>query len=333
MPPARQAFVIEADEYDRMFLGLKPKLAVVTNVEHDHPDCFPTAEDFYQAFAAFTTGLEPGGCLLACADDPGSARLAAEARLRGQKALTYGLRRATLANAGQPPAYLAENLVHNQHGAFTFDARYSLAAGAEQAHPFELRPAVALQVPGEHNVRNALAALAVAHQLGLPLAEAGQALDAYRGTGRRFELRGEAAGVTVIDDYAHHPTEIRAAIAAARERYPGRPLCVVWQPHTYSRTRMLFDGFVRAFGQADTVLVTEIYASREAPPADGFSANRVVSAMLHEQKHFIPDLAQVTLFLLGHLKAGDVLLVLSAGDADQISTQVLAALQERVAPA
>ena len=330
-----QAFVIEADEYDRMFLGLNPKLAVVTNVEHDHPDCFPTAEDFYQAFVAFTAGLQPGGCLLACADDPGSARLATETRLRGQVALTYGLHRKTAqpqaSAAGQSLDYQAENLTHNQHGAYTFDACCSLTDGG-RFNGFELRPAVTLQVPGEHNVRNALAALAVAHQLGLPLAEAGQALGAYRGTGRRFEMRGEVGGVAVIDDYAHHPTEIRAAIEAARTRYVGRSLWVVWQPHTYSRTRTLFEAFTQAFGQADHVLVTEIYASREALPADGFSANQVVNAMKHEDKHFIPDLAQVTTFLLGRLKAGDVLLVLSAGDADQISTQVLAALQERSYP-
>ncbi len=314
-----RAFVIEADEYDRMFLGLNPKLAVVTNVEHDHPDCFPTPDEFYQAFVAFAKSLPPDGCLLACADDPGSARLAYEAHVSGQKVLTYGLQPAA---GSLLPDYLAENLVPNQYGAFTFDARCTLAETG-----FALRPAVTLQVPGEHNVRNALAALAVAHQMGLPLAEAGQALGAFVGTGRRFELRGEAAGVAVIDDYAHHPTEIRTVIAAARSRYIGRRLWVVWQPHTYSRTRTLFEAFTTAFAQADEVLVTEIYASREAAPADGFSASQVVKAMAHEHKHFIPDLAQVTAFLVGHLKAGDVLLVLSAGDADQISTQVLAALQ------
>ncbi|MBN2146281.1 MAG: UDP-N-acetylmuramate--L-alanine ligase [Anaerolineales bacterium] len=312
-----QAFVIEADEYDRMFLGLQPQIAVVTNIEHDHPDCFPTAEDFYQAFQAFTGRLLPGGVLVACADDPGVARLLADVQQRGITTTTYGMDKAEC-------TYCAQNLRSNPAGGFTFDFVWNSANGPEM-----LCTSLALQVPGTHNVLNALAALSVAHQMALPMAPAGQALEAFCGTGRRFELRGEAQGVAVIDDYGHHPSEIRATLSAARSRYPGRQLWAVWQPHTYSRTRMLFDAFAGSFDQANHVLVTEVYAAREPVPQDGFSAQQVVLAMRHADAHFVPDLAHATSYLLERLQPQSVLVVLSAGDADQISTDVLAGLQGR----
>ena len=312
------ALVIEADEYDRMFLGLKPTLAVVTNVEHDHPDCYPTQEDFYQAFATFIRCIQPNGVLLACGDDAGAARLLAEATSAGIRTLAYGIQADSL-------AYRAENLIANLQGGFTFDVRCSLPDG------FALHPAVQLQVPGRHNVLNALAALAVAHQLQLPPDQAGQALSDFQGTGRRFEVKGEVDGIVVIDDYAHHPTKIRATLAAARACYPQRRIWAVWQPHTYSRTRLLLNEFAAAFEQADEIVVTKIYPAREAAPADNFSAQQVVSAMRHKQVHFIPELVQATSFLLARLRRDDVLLVMSAGDADQICTNVLTSLRERSA--
>jgi UDP-N-acetylmuramate--alanine ligase len=315
------AFVIEADEYDRMFLGLSPQIVVVTNVEHDHPDCFPTPQDFYRAFYDFTGRIQPGGILLACCDDPGAARLLQEADLPGRQTLSYGLAHT---KSGLPqPTYAASDLHPNESGGFTF------AMHAPQA-PEPLT--VTLQTPGEHNVRNALAALGVAAAVGLPLVEAAAALGEFRGTARRFELRGEVGGVTVIDDYAHHPTEIRATLAAARVRYTGRQLWAVWQPHTYSRTRTLFADFAAAFTEADYVVVTGVYAARETIPPD-FSARQLATAIAQSatpsgEVHFIPDLVNVTAFLLSRLSAGDVLLVLSAGDADQVSAQVLAALSK-----
>jgi UDP-N-acetylmuramate--alanine ligase len=310
------AFVIEADEYDHMFLGLHPRIALVTNVEHDHPDCYPTAEDYYQAFVTFTDGIIPEGCLLACGDHPGAARLLSEADSRGKIALAYGMNAEGL-------AYVAENLSVNPVGGYTFDARCNLSSG------FDPLPEIQLQVPGKHNVLNALAALAVAHQFGLSTVQAGVKLASFIGTGRRFEVRGEVEGVVVIDDYAHHPTEIRATLEAARMRYPGRRLWVVWQPHTYSRTRTLLHEFATSFELADEVLVTEIYPAREEAPADHFSAQQVVMEMHHSNALFIPDLTTATSFLLNRLSKGAVLLVMSAGDADQISTQVLTALRER----
>jgi UDP-N-acetylmuramate--alanine ligase len=305
-------FVIEADEYDRMFLGIRPHIAVVTNVEHDHPDCYPTPEDFFHAFHQFTRQVQPGGVLIACGDDPGAAQLLSERRAAGLPGVSYGL------GAGRYD-YTADNLQPNASGGLTFDVFHNRASIAGQ---------VALQVPGEHNVLNALAVLCVVGWLGMSIERAVQALGEFRGAGRRFEVRGDYSGVTLIDDYAHHPTEIRATLAAARLRYPGRRLWAVWQPHTYSRTRILFDQFAAAFDAADCVLVTEVFAAREAPPADGFSAFQVVEsiALRSEQAGkpilFAAGLEDATDQLTLQVRPGDVVIVLSAGDADQVTADL-----------
>jgi UDP-N-acetylmuramate--alanine ligase len=178
-----------------------------------------------------------------------------------------------------------------------------------------------------HNMRNALAVMAVIHVLALSMAKAAEALGNFAGSGRRFEVRGEAGGVTVVDDYGHHPTEIAATLSGARARYAKRRLWAVWQPHTFSRTRSLSDQFASAFGEADEVIVTEIYRSRE--PAQDYSSLEVVKKMKHSSVKFIADLSEVIEYLIKSLKAGDVLIVFSAGDADQVSTQVLDQLRKR----
>jgi UDP-N-acetylmuramate--alanine ligase len=306
-------FVIEADEYDRMFLGLKPRMAVITSLEHDHPDCYPRFEDLFAAFTAFVDLLPADGSLIACAEDERVVSLLSHARSRGLNVVAYSLQ---LERTITSPQWMqARGARPNDRGGFDFSVLASFGA------PDGGQARVSLQVPGEHNVRNALAALSVAALLGLPLPDAAEALGEFTGTGRRFEVRGERKGVTVIDDYAHHPTEIRATLAAARARYPGRRLWAVWQPHTYSRTQALFVEFSRAFADADRVLVTEIYASREAQ--QDFSSAQVVGAMPHPSARYSASLQQTTAYLLEHLEPGDVLLVLSAGDADQISDAVL----------
>jgi UDP-N-acetylmuramate--alanine ligase len=321
-----------------MFLGLSPKVAVVTNLEHDHPDCYPQPEDFYQAFRQFAERLGPDGVLLACSDDRGAARLAREAAASGKRVRTYGLERWL----NRPcPDYCGINLKQNDRGGVDFefvigdDRRPTMdgtepfggpssaggglpAADASTASPI----LVSLQVPGQHNVRNALAVMALADVLGLSLAEAAQALGRFTGTGRRFEIRSETDELTVIDDYAHHPTEIHATLAAARSRYPGREIWAVWQPHTYSRTRALLLDFAASFGDADHVLITEVFPAREPDPGD-FSAQQVIQAMDHPDVHFTPELETAGEILIERLRPGAVLLVLSAGDADQISTFVL----------
>jgi UDP-N-acetylmuramate--alanine ligase len=317
-------FVIEADEYDRMFLGLQPDMILVTNVEHDHPDCYPTPTDYNQAFVDFVHLLKPGGMLITCRDDQGSAKLSTEV-LPGCKALVYS----SQFTAHYPlncEGYQAVNLSANDLGGYTFEVWYRLE------NELVKLISIALQVPGEHNVRNALAVLAAVHQLGLDLDKASQALSAYTGAGRRFDIRGEVEGIAIIDDYAHHPTEIRATLAAARARFSGRRIVAVWQPHTYSRTQALLKEFAASFKDADEVVVTEVYAAREQ--YNGFSAIQVVHQMSHPlncqghpNAHFINSLEKATAHLLCNLQAGDVVLVLSAGDADQISTWLLAGLQ------
>lgn len=310
------AFVIEADEYDRMFLGLQPRIEVITNLEHDHPDCYPTFEEMFAAFEQFVNLLPSDGTLIACAEDEGSASLLPRARKGGRSVMAYSVQSEMTINS--PQWMQARNLKPNEKGGFTFIATTNIAkAGAETV-------TVALQVPGEHNVLNSLAALSVAAVMGLSLKSAATALGEFKGIARRFQVIGEKRGITVVDDYAHHPTEIRATLAAARARYPGRKIWAVWQPHTYSRTQTLFFEFSRAFAEADEVLVTEIYAARE--PKQEFSSAEVVASMPHPAARFSGSLEDTAEYLLKHLRSGDVMIVLSAGDADQISANVLAGL-------
>jgi UDP-N-acetylmuramate--alanine ligase len=314
------AFVIEADEYDRMFLGLRPDVIVITSLEHDHPDCFPTPEIYVQAFVDFVHNLRPGGIVLAAADQVEASQIA---RLAQEGLYTYGT---------SPQAdYLAENLTTNPHGGYDYDACWKGPDG-EKTHLAH----VSLQVPGEHNVRNSLAALAAFHRAGQAasdpalLEKAAQALAAFTGTGRRFDVLGEVNGITIIDDYAHHPTKVQATLLAARARYPERRIWAVWQPHTYSRTISFMDEFARSFSAADRVLVTEVYAAREkAADFENFSAAQVVGHMTHPGAQFIAGLEETGDYLLQNLHPGDVVVVLSAGDADQIGARVFAALRER----
>jgi UDP-N-acetylmuramate--alanine ligase len=316
-----QFFVIEADEYDRMFLGIQPSIAVVTNIEHDHPDCYPTPEDFYQAFQMFAERLASGGFLVACGEDPGAQRLLEDLQANGRRTLSYGLGASTW-------DYTARGRMTNQAGGMIFDVFCGDAL---------LTSGVSLQVPGEHNVLNALAAISVLHRLGFPASEAGRVLGEFRGVGRRFDVAGEFGGVLLVDDYAHHPTEIRATLAAARLRYLQRRIWAVWQPHTYSRIRALFEDFAVAFEQADCVLITEVYAARESPPAEGFSARAIAEAIAARRREktgvvkFAAHLDEASQYLLNNLRAGDVVLVLSAGDAEQITVQLKKALSLRQA--
>jgi len=312
-----RAFVIEADEYDRMFLGLKPRYAVVTNIEHDHPDIYPTPEEFQAAFVQFARLVPSNGALVVCGEDMGAAQLAEEARRIGTRVIGYRIAENQKTESGE--WILAQNVTANTKGGFSFNAIIRLQTGSDFV------AGIQLQVPGLHNVRNALAALGIAGLMGCDLKQAGTALGGFLGTGRRFEIKGEAQGVLVIDDYAHHPTAIRTTLEAARARYPARRIWAVWQPHTYSRTKSLFDDFANSFREADQVIVSEIFASREAK--QDFSSEKVVQAMAHQAVHFIPTLPEIRNYLITHLKPGDVLIVMSAGDADQVSADVLAHLQ------
>jgi UDP-N-acetylmuramate--alanine ligase len=312
-------FVIEADEYDNMFHGLKPQIAVVTSLEHDHPDMFPSLEAMYASFEKFTDLLPEDGTLIVCAEDQGASALIPHVRQKGINHVAYYIQNEMTISS--PYWVMARALKANQRGGYDFVVSSNLgAAGLTSTE-------VSLQVPGKHNVRNALAVFAVADVLGLPREQVAAALSKFTGTGRRFQLRSEAHGISIFDDYAHHPTEIKATLEGARARFPGRKLWAVWQPHTYSRTQTLFLEFSRAFKDADEVIVTEVYAARE--PKQDFTSAEIVSAMPHSAARYIATLPEVTSYLLRHLKSGDVVIVMSAGDADQISTDLIKAYQER----
>jgi UDP-N-acetylmuramate--alanine ligase len=306
-----ELFVIEADEYDYMFWGLAPTIAVVTNVEHDHPDCFPTPVAFAQAFEGFVDRITSDGTLVACQDELGAAHLLAYAGSKCQHWLSYGI-------DSKCSDYRAANL-NPQPGAGThFDM---LRSGQKVAE-------ISLQVPGEHNVLNALAAMVAADLLNLDLQQAAKTLATFRGAGRRFEILGQVEGVTVIDDYGHHPTEIKATLQAARARYPHGRIRTVWQPHTYSRTLRWLPQFSVAFDGADEVIVCAVYAAREQAP-DGFSLSQVAAAIKQPQARAIQHFEDVNKDLMQTLTAGDVLIVFSAGDATQISAGVLEELRSK----
>jgi UDP-N-acetylmuramate--alanine ligase len=311
-------FVIEADEYDNMFLGLRPVMAVVTNIEHDHPDFFPTWQGYQAAFRKFANQLTESGTLFPCLDNPGSRQLACELAMGGYDVFGYGLaEQSAVEHEGCCVEYHSANLSFTPGRGSQFDfcrRREKLAR-------------VDLPLPGVQNVQNALAALAVVDQLSLSLSKAVSAMSEFRGTGRRFELRGVARSVTVIDDYAHHPTEIKSTLAATRSYYPKQDIWAVWQPHTYSRTRMFSSDYLSAFEDADHVLVTEIYPARETPPENGFSSRVLVTNMRHKDANFVAGNAEAVDYLLSRLTENSVLVVLSAGDADQISTDVLHGLE------
>jgi UDP-N-acetylmuramate--alanine ligase len=266
----------------------------------------------FSAFQSFVDLLPADGSLIVSAEDDGAVSLLSYARRKGLNVVSYSVQTEMTINS--PQWMQARKPVPNLRGGYDFSAMTNVGDSVNSIK-------VSLQVPGEHNVRNAMATLSVIATLGLPLQEAADALGEFTGTGRRFEVRGEVKGVTVIDDYAHHPTEIRATLAGAKARYPGRRIWAVWQPHTYSRTQTLFFEFSRAFEDADEVLVTEVYASRETK--QDFSSAEVVSAMPHPSARYSGSIQDTTEYLLKNLRSGDVLLVLSAGDADQISAEVL----------
>lgn len=295
------SFIIEADEYDNMFHGLNPTLAVITNVEHDHPDFFKTPAQTRAAFNTFVETLAPGGSLIACADDNAAQSIANEHRAEGGQATTYGI-------SNETADWRAADL--------RFDGERVTASIWRHGSP---RAEFRLSLPGAHNALNALAALVAAGERGVSPEESAQALESFQATARRFEVRGERDGVIVIDDYAHHPTEIQVNIEAARLRYPEREIWAVWQPHTYSRIQQFWRGFTGAFQGADHVLITPIYAAREAP-IEGVTSRALVEAMSdHGGAVNAPAFDDAVDILRRTAKAPAVVLIFSAGDANQIA--------------
>jgi UDP-N-acetylmuramate--alanine ligase len=304
--------VIEADEYRSTFLALRPYIAVITNVEFDHPDCFPGPRFVRLAFGEFVDRIRDDGALVACNDDPVAHAVAASYHANGGELILYGLK------PGDGLAWRAVEVEPNEEGGVDFVA----LRGAERAG------AVRLRVPGAHNALNALAALAVAERLGIAFDEAREGLRAFTGTARRFEVLGVEGGVVVVDDYAHHPTQIRVVLEAARGRFPGGRIFAVWQPHTFSRVVALRDEFCAAFEGADRVVVLPVYAAREV---DDGSVDHVelASDIEHPEVTAVSSLLEGAQLLEEEVAPGDVVILMGAGDEYVVGEQLLAALVGR----
>lgn len=312
-----ERFVVEADEYDRSFLALTPGVAVVTNLEADHLDIYADLADIRAAFAEFVGRARS---VVLCADDDGAATLPTRV---DSEVVRYS-------------AALAGEDAHRDARLIAREVRSIPGGGSTCEIVWDGRTlgTLTLQVSGLHNVRNALAAIVVGLLLGAPFAALRPGLEAFRGVERRFERLGEAGGVLVIDDYAHHPTELEATLAAARAAYPGRRIVAAFQPHLYTRTRDFAPAFARALAGADVALVADIYPAREAP-IEGVTADLVSDAM---RRAGVPAawrgprdaLADA---LATRVRAGDVVLTIGAGDVTRTGPELLAQLTAPTAPA
>jgi len=288
--------VAEADEFDGSLSYLRPHIAVITNVEAEHLDYFGTEEHVVAAFREFALQVPPDGALFLCADDPRLRLIAGSWPAEAAQLVTYALDR--------PAGWtVAEEVIEDGRWSFV-----ACRAGVAWAR-------CTLQVPGRHNVANALVAGAVAERLGVTPDVASDALQSFRGVGRRFELHGTTSGVTIVDDYAHHPTEIRATIRAARARFPGQRLAVLFQPHLFSRTRLLLADFGASLSEADLVVIADIYAARE-PHDPGVSSRDLASVLTPGVGHYGGDLKSAAALLVELLRPGDVAFTMGAGDVN-----------------
>lgn len=299
-------FVVEADEYDRSFHHLHPTVTVVTNVEADHLDVYGSLEGVQVAFRRYLSGVSPDGAILACADDPGAAALLPDVGVRGR---SYGLSAGCQLRGVELRASGAETHLRVREDG-------------------EDRGEITLRLPGVHNVRNALGASGAARALGVEWSAIRDGIKAFKGVRRRFQTLGEVRGVTVVDDYAHHPTEITAALAAARGAFPGSRLVAVFQPHLYSRTQAFHQQFGAALAEADRVWITDIYPAREAPlpGVDGALVAEAVrkqgaSIVLHRELDTLPAA------LAKELQAGDLCLTLGAGSIEGVGPALLRRLK------
>ena len=292
--------VVEADEYDRTFHELHPEIAVITNVEADHLEYYGSFEAIEDAFSIFAAGVREGGVVIGCADDPAVVRL-----LRGvrRRVVTYGLEKNTDLTAIN---------INYEHRGSTFEV-----------------PGIGffkLFVPGEHNVRNALAAIAVARELGVTPHATASALAKFLGVDRRFQILGDYAGALIVDDYAHHPTEIRATLTAARNGYPERRIVALFQPHLYSRTRDFAREFGESLSEADLALVAPIYAAREKP-IEGITARMIADAGAGIE--FL-DRSNVEIVneLRRRLQPNDIFITMGAGDVHEVAEALVRGMGE-----
>jgi UDP-N-acetylmuramate--alanine ligase len=301
--------VAEADESDGSFLVLSPTIAVVTNIDADHLDHYSGIEEIKSTFVEFINKVPFYGLAVLCLDDP---NIRAVLPLVKKRYLTYGL-----------SAQADVRATHVRHDGFntTFVAHYKGYRLGEVSFP----------MPGPHNVLNAMACIVVALELDIPFADIQEGFARFSGVGRRFQVKGEPGGIMVVDDYGHHPAEIKATLAAARQGWPERRIVAAFQPHRYTRTHELFSEFVTAFHDADVLVLTDVYAAGEEP-IDGATAERLATELRrHGQKDvtWLADRGKIPEHLAGIVKSGDIVITLGAGNIWQQGEALVKLLESR----
>jgi UDP-N-acetylmuramate--alanine ligase len=296
--------VAEADEFDRSFLELTPVVAVITNIEADHLDCYRDLADILDAFAIFANRVPFYGTVVACVDDAGVREILPRIKRR---VVTYG---------ESPDANVRAGEIRLEASGTTFEVWEGQTWSLGGVH---------LRLPGRHNVANALAAIAVGRELSIPFPTIARALSEFTGVIRRFETKGERGGVLVVDDYAHHPTEIAATLASARQVYPDRRLVALFQPHLYSRTRDFAAAFGQALTAADLAIVTDVYPSREKalPGISGALVADAARAAGHAAVAYVAEKSDVAEELERRLRRGDLLVTMGAGDVVRFGEEYL----------
>jgi len=308
-------FVVEADEYDRAFLNYRPQIAVLTNIEPDHMDIYGTIEELNGAFRQFLSQIDNHGYIVACTDSSAVQAILPEAvgdavNTPPVRGVSYGL---------NPDAYWTATDISPKG----VDRSSFMVVSGKQVWG-----EVTTGLPGVHNISNSLAAIAVGDLLGLPKEAIRSAVAEFRGVRRRFELIGEAAGVRVMDSYAHHPTEVRADFTAARARFPGRRLVCLFQPHTYTRTSYLLDDFRTCFRDCDVLLIARTYAAREEPSA-GMTAEELAREIIEPPARYAGELHEAARMVADTLRPGDVFFTVGAGDVEKVGPMVLELLERR----
>jgi UDP-N-acetylmuramate--alanine ligase len=287
-------FIVEADEYDRTFLKLSPSITVITNIDIEHLDIYADEEDIKNAFVEFANKIPFYGVAIVCLDDSNVRSVIPRIKKR---IITYGL---------TPQAMLRATKIESSEMNSEFTVTFC----------DEVLGQVKLNAPGEHNVKNALAAIGIGLELGMPFDQIQSGIARFSGVFRRFQLKYDNADLMVVDDYAHHPTEVKATLQAARKGWPDRRVVAVFQPHLYSRTQQLHEEFGMSFFDADVLVVTDVYPSREKPieGVDGNLIAKDASAFGHKLVHYVEDKNALTAKLMEIVKPGDIVITMGAGD-------------------
>jgi UDP-N-acetylmuramate--alanine ligase len=302
--------VVEADESDRSFLMLTPTIAVVTNIDREHMDYYHDMDDVRACFAKFVNSVPFYGSSVLCLDDP---NVQAIIPLLERRRMTYGL------------SAQADVSAHGIRYDNNFGSTFSVWRGSDVIGD------LTLHVPGMHNVYNALAAIAVGFELEVSFDKICEGLNSFAGAGRRFQTKGEVNGVLVVDDYGHHPTEVRATLAAAKLGSGGRRIVVLFQPHRYTRTHDLMQEFARSFNNADVLFITDIYAASE-DPIEGVTSEALTSAIKrfgHKEVSYIGGLENAATLLRDYVQPGDLVVTLGAGTVNRVSDQLVGLLKEQ----